>query len=108
MCTNHRNGDDGSTGKQRQSRNAGLPTVKASVWAARSLRIDSKKFAFAEALEAGLQCGFRGSTTAAINGNGADGAHEFFRCPALEPGPGEVVGLAHKDNLTVNHHGEKH
>ena len=107
MRPDHRNGDDGGSGKQRQSRNAGLSTVQTTIGTTSPFRVDSKKFAFAEALEAGLQCGFRGSTTAAINRNGADGAHEFLRCPALEPGPGEVVGLTHKDNLTVNHHGEK-
>ena len=108
MCSDHRNGDDGRSGKQRQSRNSGLPTVKAPIWAARSLRIDPEQFAFAKTLEARFERGFRGSTTTAINRNSANGAHKFLRCPALEPGPGEVVGLAHKDNLTVNHHGEKH
>ena len=87
---------------------AGLATVEAPVGAASPLRVDAEKLTVAQALQTGVERGLGCATAGAVHGDGADGAHEFLCHPPLETGARKVVGLAHENNLAVEHHREEH
>ena len=77
-------GIDRRAGLQREPRDAGLAAVQPPVGAARALGVDAEQVAVAQAAQAGAQRGLARLAAPAVDGDGADAAHEARGEPALD------------------------